>query len=460
MIKKTTIQPNWSAIHPPAKPFAPPLFLYHFLRNPLRCLPQSVYEEPIVPYKIGKLHIAWVTDPKLTEKVFLGANDEFPKQPLEMRVFSSPLGKSILTSQGEDWKWQRKAVSGLFRHSEILGYVPDMVNAAENLLQRWRHPLPSATRNIDRDVTSATYEAITHTLFGGETMPEAMEIQKAVDVYLNSTSWEIAATLAGAPNWGWHPATGRLKRASKAMRGAVNRLLDRWQANGTHLEDHLLGHLLEVCEPGMEAGISRNRLVNNLLTFLNAGHETTGKALIWTLFILSHSPEWQDRLREEVWKVAVNNPISGEHIEQLTLTRQVFEESMRLYAPAPVLTRLVTEDCVLGGVHLPKGALIFIPIWAVHRHRKLWDEPEQFRPERFEPDVRKSIPRTQYLPFGFGPRICIGATFARVEGIAMLATMLRKARFEWPGGRMPEPLARVTLWPRGGMSLKVSMLHA
>lgn len=458
MLKKAPIRPDWSAIKPPAKPYAPPLFLYHFIRNPLRCLPQSVYEEPIVTYEVGKLRIAWVMDPSLTEKVFQGANETFPKPPLEMRVFSSPLGKSILTSQGEDWKWQRKAVSGLFRHSEILSYVPDMVSAAENLLHRWQHPLPSATRNIDRDITGATYEAITHTLFGGESMPEALEIQKAVSAYLNNTSWEIAATLAGAPQWGWHPGTRRLRHASQAMRKAVNRLLDRWQANGTHLEDHLLGHLLETCEPGMEAGISRDRLVNNLLTFLNAGHETTGKALIWTLHILSQETEWQDSLREEAFRIAGNGPVTGEHIEQLVLTRQVFEESMRLFSPAPVLTRLVTEDCELGGVKLNMGALIFIPIWAIHRHRKLWEEPELFRPERFAPEARKSIQRTQFLPFGFGPRICIGATFARVEGIAMLATLLRKARFDWPGGKQPEPLGRVTLWPRGGMSLKVTRL--
>ncbi len=449
---------DWIGISPPPRPYPAPLFLYHFLRNPLRCLPRSVYEEPIVPYRVGALRTAWVTDPDLTETVFLGRHAVFPKPPLEQRVFSDPLGQSILTSQGDDWRWQRHAVSGLFRHEDILGYVPDMTLAAENLLARWRAAGQSTLRPIDRDMTQATYEAISRTLFGGRAMPEAAAIQAAVDGYLNATSWEIAAALAGMPAGGWHPARSRLRRTSGAMRAAVEALLDRWQTEGGTRGDHLLGRLLAAEEPGIGGGISRERLVNNLLTFLNAGHETTGKALIWTLFILAQEPVWQARLREEASAVAGRDPIEGRHVEALTLTRQVFEEAMRLYAPAPVLTRLATEDCELGGVRLKAGSVIFIPIWAVHRHRNLWPESGKFRPERFAPDARKAIRRTQYMPFGFGPRICIGTMFSRVEGVAMLATLLRGARFDWPGGPPPEPLGRVTLWPRGGMTLRVTLL--
>ncbi|WP_127900780.1 cytochrome P450 [Solirhodobacter olei] len=450
---------SWPGIAAPARPYPAPLFLYHFVRNPLRCLPRSVYEEPIVPYRIGALRTAWVTDPDLTETIFLSHHAAFPKPPLEQRVFSDPLGKSILTSQGEDWRWQRHAVSGLFRHEDILGYVPGMASAAEALLARW-HGTGAGPRRIDHALTGATYEAISTTLFGGEALPEGRAIQTAVDHYLNATSWVIAATLAGLPDWSWHPGQGRMRRASQAMRAAVERLLDRWQAGGDLDGRHLLGKLLAAEEPGRDGGISRERLVNNLLTFLNAGHETTAKALIWTLYLLAQEPVWQDRLREEAFAIAGTGPIEGRHIDRLSLTRQVFEEAMRLYAPAPVLTRLAAEDCDLGGVRLNAGSVIFIPIWAVHRHRRLWSEPEMFRPERFAPDLRGTIRRTQFMPFGFGPRICIGTAFSRTEGVAMLATLLRGARFDWPGGPPPEPLARVTLWPKGGLTLNVTPLGA
>ncbi|WP_158243095.1 cytochrome P450 [Acidimangrovimonas sediminis] len=449
---------DWTAIVPPERPYPGPLFLYHFVRNPLRCLPKSAYEEPIVPYRIGALRTAWVTDPALTERIFLAEHANFPKPPLESRVFSEPLGQSILTSQGEDWRWQRQAVAGLFRHEEILRRTPDMARAARNLLARWQAEGARGPRRIDRDLTGATYEAISHTLFGGAAMPEAGDIQTAVDEYLNATSWEIAAALSGLPGWGWHPGRARLSRAARRMRAAVERLVDRWGAGPDRHGNHLMGRLLEAEEPG-RGPISRERLVNNLLTFLNAGHETTGKALIWTLYLLSREPRWQERLRDEAFAVAGNAPIGPEHVERLTLTRQIFEEAMRLYAPAPVLTRQAVEACDLGGVRIDAGEVIFIPIWAIHRHRALWPEPEKFRPERFAPAARGAIRRTQYLPFGFGPRICIGATFARIEGCAMLATLLRGARFDWPGGPPPEPLGRVTLWPRGGMRLNVTLLH-
>ncbi|KDB01979.1 hypothetical protein U879_19705, partial [Defluviimonas sp. 20V17] len=418
---------DWTAIKPRDTPYPAPLFLYHFVRNPLRCLPRAVYEEPIVPHRIGRFRTAWVTDPELTETVFLGRHAQFPKPPLEQRVFSDPLGQSILTSQGEDWRWQRGAVAGLFRHDDILSYVPDMAQAAAALLDGWRNGGGRTPRPIHRDITQATYAAISRTLFGGAAMPEAEAIQAAVDGYLNATSWEIAAALAGMPAWGWHPGRGPMKRSSRAMRAAITRMLDRWQAQGATGRatggDHLFARLLAAEEPGREGGgISRERVLNNLLTFLNAGHETTAKALIWTLYVLAKEPEWQQRLRDEACSVVGDGPVEGRHIEDLVLTRQVFEEAMRLYAPAPVLTRLATEDCDLGGVRLAAGSVIFIPIWAVHRHRALWPEPEQFRPERFAPAARKTIRRTQFMPFGFGPRICIGATFSRVEGVAMLAT--------------------------------------
>lgn len=444
---------------PPAQPYPAPLFLHHFIQNPLRCLPQSVYREPIVGYQNGPVRIVWVMGPDLTEEVFLGKHEVFPKPPLEQRVFSKPLGQSILTSQGEDWKWQRKAVSGLFRHETMLGYVPDMAQAAENLLKRWRSGTSRPiVRRVDKDVTNATYAAISNTLFGGAAMPESKDIQAGVQGYLMNTTWEIVAALMGGPSWGWHPARASLDQASAKMRGAINRLLDRWETSEDRHGEHLLGKLLQAEEPGLDGGISRQRVLNNLLTFLNAGHETTAKALIWTLYVLSQETGWQERVRAEIKDVVGDGPVEGAHIDQLALTRQVFEEAMRLYAPAPVLTRLATEDSELGGVTVRKDTLVFVPIWAIHRHQALWDEPDEFRPERFAPEARGAIARTQYLPFGFGPRICIGSSFAVIEGVAMLATLLRKARFSWPDGPHPEPLARVTLWPKGGMGLRVNFI--
>jgi cytochrome P450 len=201
--------------------------------------------------------------------------------------------------------------------------------------------------------------------------------------------------------------------------------------------------------------MSEKQLIDNLVTFLAAGHETTAKALTWTLYLLARAPQWQDRILAEVEAVVGAEAIAAQHLERLTTTRAVLKESMRLYPPAPVMTRMVAEDMTLGPVSLKARTLIVIPIFAVHRHRKLWVDPDRFDPERFAPEREAKLARTQFMPFGFGPRTCIGGSFAMMEATAILATLVRRARFAWDGAHMPEPISRVTLRPKGGMPLEV-----
>jgi cytochrome P450 len=201
--------------------------------------------------------------------------------------------------------------------------------------------------------------------------------------------------------------------------------------------------------------MSDKQLVDNLITFLAAGHETTAKALTWTLYLIARAPEWQERIRREANEVAGEAPLAAHHLDSLVVTRAVLDEAMRLYPPAPVMTRQVITPTQLGGKTLPAGTLVFIPIYALHRHTKLWEEPGRFDPERFMPERKAKYPRTQHMPFGFGARTCIGASFAIMEALAILATLVRRADFQWDGKHAPEPLSRVTLRPKGGMPLLV-----
>jgi len=442
--------PDMPGVHPPRETMPPALFLFHFLRNPLRCLPQKVYEEPIVFAEDRRT--AWATDPDLTEAIFLDSHDVFPKPPLESRVFQDPLGNSVLTAQGEAWRWQRKAVAPLFRPRDILELVPRMAAPAERCVAAWSRAGILHDHPIDRDVTEATYEAISDTLFGGMAIEESLKIRSAVSTYLNAAPWEIVSALMRRPAEAWHPGRPGLDAATRDMRSAITSVYRRWTEAGGEGR-HLLSHLVAAHDNGQP--MSEAQILNNLITFLNAGHETTAKAITWTLYVLARHPVWQEAVRREVAEVVGDGPIAAEHIDRLRLTRLVLEESMRLYAPAPVLTRIATRDIEVGGHHIAAETLVFIPIWAIHRHRRLWAEPDRFDPMRFLPERRAGYRRTQYMPFGFGPRICIGATFAMVEGVVMLAAMLRGARLAWNGREAPEPLGRVTLWPRGGMRLDV-----
>ena len=443
-------------VQPPPRPLPLHRFLATFVRNPLASYPRAVYEEPILVHDNGRYVMAWVTAPELVEKVLLQASVQFPKTPVEKRVFHHTLGDGILTSEGTSWRWQRRTAAPLFRPADLAALVPDMTRAADDQLARWRQLSPGATTAVDRDMTATTFQVISATMFAGSADAEAAATMEAADGALATISWDIAAAVMRVPQWMWYPGKFRRRSAARRLRAAVSTILARRRADGLEGQD-LLARLARAQDPETGAPMSEKQLVDNLLTFLAAGHETTAKALTWTLYLIARAPQWQVRIRDEVEAVAGSAAIAAEHIDRLPVTRAVLKEAMRLYPPAPVLTRLAAEDVDLGGKRIAAGTLIIVPIFAIHRHRKLWEDPDRFDPERFSPEREARYARTQFMPFGFGQRTCIGSVFAMMEAIAILATLVRGARFEWDGVHAPEPVSRVTLRPKGGMPLKVWM---
>lgn len=450
------------ALYPPTvtpadRPLPLRRYLMRFVRNPLASLPRQVYEEPFVLHDNGRNLVAWVTDPAIVERVLLRESEKFHKSPLEKRVFRRSLGDGILTSQGESWRWQRRTAAPLFRSTELQAFIPKMVDAAEGVLARWRKSAPGSTQHIDEDMTQATFEVIANTMFVGAALAEGAVIQRAAAANLDKVTWEIAAALLRLPEWLWYPGKRTREKSAAEMRGAVKAILARRMAAGLEGDD-LMARLARATDPETGKPMSEEQLIDNLLTFLGAGHETTAKALTWTLYLLARAPEWQTRLREEVRRVLGEGPVTKETLPQLKLTEQVFKEAMRLYPPAPIMNRIAVEASEFGGKRIAPGTIIVIPVYAIHRHRKLWGDPDRFDPTRFAAEREAGYARTQFMPFGFGPRICIGMSFAMMEGIAILATLVRAASFHWDGKHLPEPQSRVTLRPAGGMPLGVTML--
>ena len=361
-----------------------------------------------------------------------------------------------MISDGADWRWQRRALAPLFRPVDIQTYVPAMSRAATDQVERWRADTSGRPRAIDEDMLRATYEVILATMLVGGRPAEAETILRAGGEYLSRVSWEMAYGLLRLPTWLPHPASWQMHRASNQLRGAVRAIIERRRAEGGAPTD-LLGRLLAARHPDTNEPMPDKLIVSNLLTLLEAGHETTAKALTWTLYLLARAPEWQQRVYEEVRAIAGDRQIDAAMVPRLEVTHRILKEAMRLYPPAPVVARLSSEPVDLGGFPLPAGSQIVIPIFAIHRHRKLWDDPDRFDPDRFLPEAEAGRPRTQYMPFGGGPRVCIGATFAMSEAAVLLATFVRAAKFDWDGKHTPEPISRVTLRPAGGMPLQVTM---
>ena len=451
------------ALYPPTVAPAPDLlplhrFILNFVRNPLSSLPRQVYEEPLVKFETRRSLIVWVTSPPLTEEVLLTRQEEFPKSPMERRIFAATLGNGILTSGGQHWRWQRRVMAPLFRRAEILRYVPTMIRAAEEQLARWRADPPGSVQHIDRAMTEATFSVIARTMLAAGEPEDADVIRAAGGDFLERISWSIAYALLRLPTWMPHPGKRQMRLAAQKLRAAVRDIVERRRRWAIAADDDLLGRLLSARDPETGEPMSDDHLVDNLLTLLEAGHETTAKALTWCLYLLARTPEWQQRVRDEVLGVAGTEPIAGGHIDRLATTQRVLKEAMRLYPPAPVLSRLAPKPTRLGGHELKAGTNIVMPVFAIHRHRQLWEDPDRFDPDRFLPEREARYARTQFMPFGAGPRICIGMSFAMAEATAILATLVRGARFEWDGQHVPEPLSRVTLRPKGGMPLRVYVL--
>jgi cytochrome P450 len=258
----------------------------------------------------------------------------------------------------------------------------------------------------------------------------------------------------GAPPWLWRPWGAQGRRAAEGLKAtAVNAIRRRRDSGKVQLD--LLGLLLAARDPETHRGLSDDELRDNVITFIGAGHETTALTLAFSLYLVANSPETQDRLLREVRDVCGDMPIDATMVDELPFHEQVIKEAMRLYPPVSIIDRMASEDIDLGDVQVKKGDFALNLIYVMHRHQTLWEHPERFDPDRFAPDRIKGMHRFQFMPFGAGPRICIGMKFAYMEAIAILATLVRSLRFLPNAAHKVEPNIRITLRPEGGMPLFV-----
>jgi cytochrome P450 len=426
------------------------------LRNPLSVLPAAVYDQGIVFAGRAGRAVCWITEPSLIKTVLLDRRDIFRRTAITQRILGPLLGNGVLTADGPDWKWQRQTAAPVFRHNDLLGFVPTITEATERLLAKWREGADAAVRDVDRDMTLVTFDVISHTLLpGGDAHVGPLFGRSTVD-YQKPLGWQMAYANFGLPSWMPHPGKLKMRLAERRLRSAVAALVAERRANSAGKDD-LLQRLANAANPETGARMSDELLIDNLLTFFLAGHETTAKALTWTLYLLARAPDYQNRILEEIRQVVGDGPIKPDHVDKLVISTQVLKESMRLYPPAPIMSRQSTADTELAGVPVKSGTQIIIPIYAIQRHRRYWSDPDRFDPLRFAPENEAKISRYHYMPFGAGPRICIGMAFALVEGVAILATLVRAASFATTPGYEPEPVGRVTLRPAGGMPLTVRM---
>jgi cytochrome P450 len=449
--------PHLAQIEPPEQPLSLFPLLRTVLDNPIKVWPRAVYRDRLYRWRVLGQDTVYVMAPDLIRTVLLDDADSFEKGEIARRTLGPGLGDSILIADGSRWRWQRRAVATLFRPERIREFLPEMVAAAERTRDRWHAMPPGAEIDVAHEMMRTTFDVILRTMLPGRGNIDTELMERSVTSGLESTSWIVALALVRAPSWVPYPGIIRTRRDRKRLHSILESLiLEARQTPGNG--DDLLSHLMNARDP--ETGRSMNTIDvrNNLMTFITAGHETTALALTWTLYLLSLNPEIEERVRDEIAAVTGGGLVRPSHIEELTYTNQVIQESMRLYPPAALIAREARKDIVLDDEQIRTGSTVYVPVYAVHRHEKLWSEPDRFDPSRFEPEAAKTIDRFCYLPFGAGPRTCIGQNFAQAEAIAVMASLLRSFRLTLRPGHRPEPRLRVTLRPAGGMPMRLQRL--
>jgi cytochrome P450 len=422
------------------------------VRNPMDGWPPEVYTERLVRSRMLGRTNYFVTDPELVGRVLVDESDKLVKAEPMRRALEPALGQGILTAEGARWRVQRRTASPVFRAQTVNGFIPAMLAAAQATRARWQKKPSGSQLDVGREMMHLTFEIILKTMLSGSADVDVLQVERSISDFLESTSWAIVLSALHAPHWTPYPGRARSERGRTYLRRTVAARAAERRRTGERPHD-LLSLMMDATDPDTGSGMGETNVIDNILTFIGAGHETTALALTWTFYLLSRHPKIEQKILDEVQQVTNGEPLQPDQVANLTYTRQAIQESMRVYPPVAMVVRDATESFELGGEIVQPGNGVFVPIYAIHHHRDLWDDPETFSPGRFAPDAVKARHRYSYLPFGAGPRICIGMGFALLEATAILATLLPQARLQSPPDFKPTPKVRVTMRPAEGMTM-------
>ncbi len=446
---------NQTAFRVPAPgPLQTLSILRRTVKNPIDSWPPSVYEQGLVRTVFIGRTTYFVSDPDLVQQVLVDGADKLEKAEPMRRALEPALGQGILTAEGAKWRLQRRTAAPAFRPANVNAFLPAMIDAARRTRDRWAAMPSGAPLEAGREMMHLTFEIIMETMLSGSDGVDANAVERSISDFLESTSWAIALSALRAPLWMPFPGKNRAERGQDYLRKITAERAAERRASGERRDD-LLSLMLDAKDPETGDGLSDLSIVDNILTFIGAGHETTALALTWTFYLLSRHPEIEAKVLAEIAEVTGGAQLEPSQVASLTYTRQVIQESMRVYPPVAMVVRQATEAFTLGGEQVNPGDNVFIPIYAIHHHKTLWENPEIFDPDRFAPDAVKARHRYSYLPFGAGARICIGMGFALLEAVAILGTLLPAAHLHAEPDFRPTPKLRVTMRPAEGMPMTV-----
>jgi len=441
-----------------SKPPAKPLPIWKLMReardNPFAAFPQAAYEQPILDMSMMGRRTFLINDPAGIKQVLLDRVENYPKTRDEVEALGSLFGNGILTSDGETWRAHRRIMAPAFDPRALQAYAPAMARATEDFLPRWRALPDGATIDIGEEMTQLTLEIISETVFSSDTGRMTDLVGRTFEAAMKKLDFGLLDIL---PVIGRMRMRGRIKQIHEIFReldAEVARLIAERAQNRTDGPQDLLSRLVAAQDGESGVRMTPGEVRDQVITIFVAGHETTAVAMTWVWYLLSQHPAAAAKLHAELEAVLGGRTPTQQDLHQLPYTRMVIDEAMRLYPPAPGLSmRRAVEADTIGGQAIPKGAMVAVTPWVLHRHTTLWERPEQFEPERFSPERSAGRGRYGYIPFGGGPRVCIGMAMALTEATIILATLAQRYRLELQPGCKVELAPRITLRPKNPMTM-------
>lgn len=425
-----------------------------FRRDILSAQPEKLYRAWMAEFRTPFFHSFMANDPDIVRLLLKDRPHDFPKSDRIGEGLRPLLGRSVFLTNGETWARQRRIIDPAFEGGRLRDTHSAMVSAAQAFADRLRAQ-EGKELDIERDASHAAADVIFRTLFS---LPIEHEMATATyDAFRTYQRTQPILNLAAflpLPRWvprGFRPGT---KRAAADIRRLLRGLTDARQseiAAGTAPKD-LATKIMTAVDPETGEGFDLAEMVDQVAIFFLAGHETSASTLAWALYLLALYPEWQEKLAKEAATVDLQDFSA---LSKLQLTRDVFRETLRLYPPVPMMVREASRQDNFRNREVPCGAQIVLSPWHLHRHQRLWDNPDGFDPSRWHSENGKDCARRAFIPFSAGPRVCPGAGFAMNEGVIMLAAVLRDLKVELADRAPPMPVAHLTVRSESGIWLRV-----
>ncbi|MEI4262997.1 cytochrome P450 [Roseovarius sp. D0-M9] len=434
-------------------------YLRLFRADILSAQPARLYRAWMAEFRTPFFRSYLCNQPDLVNLVLKGRPDDFPKSDRVREGLTPLLGNSVFVTNGDVWKRQRRIIDPAFEGGRLRHVFPAMLEAGESAVRRLGALADGTPRDIEGEASHAAADVIFRTLFSIPIENEvAARVFEEFRAHQRTQPVVNLAALIPLPRWMPRPHHRATRRTAKVIRGLIRQLTSARMAavrQGTAPAD-LATKIITTPDPETGKGFDTEEMVDQVAIFFLAGHETSASALGWALYLLALYPEWQDRVAAEGQAVFGDGAPQFSHMSKLGLTRDVFRETLRLYPPVPMMVREARCPETFRDRSVAPGSQIVLSPWHLHRHERIWDAPDEFKPERYATEAGRQCLREAFIPFSAGQRVCPGAGFAMIEGVLLLAMLVRRYRFDIVPERPAMPVAHLTVRGKDGIWLRIT----